>query len=161
MDPQKLSALLWEERELLEFLTFKLDEQQLLLTTGRSRWIKFASTEIEQATQRLRAAGLARDLAVSALAEEWGLTENASLRQVIAGAPAGPWAEIFTSHLDAMTSLTNEIRELRDANEQLLREADRSTQESIAGAVARPSSHNASGRDGDPGENPRTVEQEL
>ncbi len=132
MDPQKLSALLWEERELLEFLTFKLDEQQLLLTTSRTRWLKFANTEIEQATQRLRAAGLARDLAVSALAEEWGLTENASLRQIIAGAPGGPWAEIFASHLDAMTSLTNEIRELRDANEQLLREAVRSTQDAIA-----------------------------
>ncbi|MER2134828.1 MAG: flagellar export chaperone FlgN [Arthrobacter sp.] len=161
MDPQKLSALLWEERELLEFLTFKLDEQQLLLTTGRTRWIKFATTEIEQATARLRAAGLARDLAVSAVAEDWGLAEDAGLRQIIAGAPGGPWAEIFSSHLAAMTALTDEIEELREANEQLLRDAVRSTQESIAGRGSRPSSNNASGSAGDPAENPPAADRKM
>ena len=30
----ELSALLWRERELLDVLTFKLEEEQLLLTAG-------------------------------------------------------------------------------------------------------------------------------
>ena len=33
----ELSALLWRERELLDVLTFKLEEEQLLLTSGKSR----------------------------------------------------------------------------------------------------------------------------
>ena len=161
MDPQKLSALLWNERELLEFLAFKLDEQHLLLTTGRSRWIKFATTEIDQATQRLRAAGLARDLAVSTLAEAWGLADAPSLRQIIAGAPAGPWAEIFSSHLEALTALTDEIQKLRDANEVLLREAVQSTEAAIAAREsAEPSSHH-SGVAAEPGESPRTADRTM
>lgn len=161
MDPQKLSALLWEERELLEFLIFKLDEEQLLLASGRTRWIKLASGEIEQATQRLRAAGLARDLAVSALADEWGLAGGAGLRQIIAGSPEGPWGEIFTAHLEAMTDLVNEIHELREANEELLRSAARSTQECIADHGSRPGTYNAAGAAEPAGDSPQNLDREL
>ena len=36
MGANELSALLWRERELLELLSFKLEEEQLLLTAGKS-----------------------------------------------------------------------------------------------------------------------------
>ena len=37
MGANELSMQLWRERELLEMLLFKLDEQQLLLAAGRTR----------------------------------------------------------------------------------------------------------------------------
>ena len=45
MGVHELSALLWRERELLEVLQFKLEVEQLLLTTGNTRWLNRASAE--------------------------------------------------------------------------------------------------------------------
>jgi transposase len=124
--------LLWRERELLELMIFKLEEEHLLLTAGKSRWLEHATREVEQVMGRLRDAGLSRTVAVAALATEWDSSEDATLRELVAHAPAGPWAEILASHLQAMTELTGQIKELRDINEQFLRAAARSTQETLA-----------------------------
>lgn len=145
MGANELSALLWRERELLELLVFKLEEEQLLLTAGRSRWIEHATREVEQVLGRLRTAGLARSVEVASLAREWGTEEDAPLRDIVAYAPAGPWAEIFTAHLRAMTELTGQIRQLRDENEQFLRAAARSTQETLAGVHTEPTTYGATG----------------
>jgi uncharacterized small protein (DUF1192 family) len=147
MGANELSALLWRERELLELLTFKLEEEQLLLTAGRTRWVDHASREVEQVLDRLREAGLARSVEVSSVAQEWGTDEEAPLRDIIASAPAGPWGEIFTGHLRSMTELTARISQLRDENERFLRAAARATQETLATAAdaAAGSIYDASG----------------
>lgn len=145
MATQKLSALLWEERELLELLVFKLEEEQLLLTSGKSRWLQHATREVEQVLDRLRTVSLSRTVAVAALASEWHTAEDATLRELVAAAPPGPWTEIFAGHLLAMTDLTFKIRDLRDANEQFLRAAARSAQETLAGLNAENDTYTATG----------------
>jgi hypothetical protein len=132
----ELSALLWREREMLELLIFKLEEEQLLLMSGKTRWLQHATREVEQVMQQVREAGLGRSVEVAALAREWGTEEDATLREVVSHAPSGPWAELFAAHLSAMTSLTTQIKALRDVNEQFLRAAARSTQETLAGLDA-------------------------
>ena len=132
MGSNELSMQLWRERELLELLLFKLEEEQLLLAAGRSRWIQFASREIEQVIERLRVAGMARVIEAESVAEEWGAPEQSTLRDLIERAPEGPWREVFSEHLRALTQLTAEIAQLRDANEQQLRVALRATLETIA-----------------------------
>ncbi|TFD73981.1 flagellar protein FlgN [Cryobacterium fucosi] len=132
MGANELSALLWRERELLELLIFKLDEEQLLLANGKTRWLQQATREVEQVLGHVREAGLARSVEVSALAAEWGTAEDATLRELVAHAPVGPWTEIMASHFAALGELTIQIKELRDANEQLLRAAVRSSQETLA-----------------------------
>ena len=42
-----VSTVLWRERQLLELLVFKLEEEQLLLTAGKVRWVNHASREVE------------------------------------------------------------------------------------------------------------------
>lgn len=156
----ELSMLLWRERELLEMLLFKLEEEQLLLTAGKSRWIQFATREVEQVLDRLRTAGLGRAVEVAAVADEWGAPENATLREIISHAPSGPWGEIFGDHLRAMTELTEEIAQLRNANEQYLRAAMRATQETIAGLDIETgvyTSHGDSSRD----DSARIIDTEL
>ncbi|WP_348789515.1 flagellar export chaperone FlgN [Leifsonia sp. NPDC080035] len=133
MAASELSAQLWKERELLELLLFKLEEEQLLLISGKSRWISHATREVEQVMERMRAVGLARTVEVAVVAEEWGIGPDATLRELAAAAPEGIWSDIFTSHLTAMTELTGQIAEVRDTNERLLREAARSTQETLSG----------------------------
>jgi len=140
-----LSAMLWRERELLELLVFKLEEEQLLLTAGKSRWLQHATREVEQVLERVREAGLARTVEVASLAAEWGCPEQATLREVLEQAPAGPWGEIFGGHLRAMTDLAAQIKELRDTNEQFLRSAARSTQETMANLVPDAGTYDARG----------------
>jgi hypothetical protein len=132
MAASELSAQLWKERELLELLLFKLEEEQLLLIAGKSRWISHATREVEQVIERMRATGLARTVEVAALAEEWGLGQDATLRELASAAPNGIWSDILGSHLTAMTELTAQIADVRDTNERLLREAARSTQETLS-----------------------------
>lgn len=132
MGAQELSTLLWRERELLELLMFKLDEEQLLLTAGKTRWLPFATREVEQVLERLRQSGLERAIEVSALAEEWGTGDDPTLRSIIAHSPSEAWRDNFTAHLAALTELTSQIAELRDSNVQFLRAATRATQETLA-----------------------------
>ncbi|MDP5226352.1 MULTISPECIES: flagellar protein FlgN [Arthrobacter] len=147
-----LSARLWEERELLDLLTFKLEEEQLLLTAGKTRWLPHATREVEQVLERLAASGLARAVAASGVALEWGLPEESTLRELAGGAPEGPWGEILSAHLAAMTDQTALIRQLRDANAQFLRAAARSTQETLADAAAAGTTYDAKGRAASDGE---------
>jgi len=132
MGTHELSASLWRERELLELLVFKLTEEQLLLTSGKARWLQYATQEVEQVMNKLRTAGLARSLEVSSLAEDWGVDENSTLRELTSHSTDETWRDILTAHLVAMTELTREIQELRDLNMQYLRVAIRSTQEALA-----------------------------
>lgn len=133
MGINELSMRLWRERELLELLLFKLEEQELLLAAGRSRWTQFASREIEQVLETMRAEGIARVVEVEAVAEQWGAPEGAGIRDLIAHAPEDAWREVLADHLTAMTALTDEIGRLRDANTEQLRAVMRATQETIAG----------------------------
>ena len=48
MGANDLSTFLWHERELLELLIFKLEEEQLLLTAGKTKWLQHATREVEQ-----------------------------------------------------------------------------------------------------------------
>lgn len=144
----ELSAVLWRERELLELLTFKLEEEQLLLTAGRSRWIDHASREVEQVLQRLRAVGLERSMESAAVASEWGTPSDAPLREIVAAAPAGPWGDILAAHLGAMLELTTQIAGLRDENERFLRAAARATQETLAGSVGDTATYDGRGAAG-------------
>ncbi len=44
---ERLSLVLWRERELLESLHFKLEVEQLVLASGRSRWLMHAARDVE------------------------------------------------------------------------------------------------------------------
>lgn len=145
MAVQDLSAMLWRERELLELLIFKLEEEQLLLAAGKSRWIQHATREVEQVMDRLRTTGLARAVEVAAVAAEWGTDEGTTLRELAAHAPTEAWAEIFADHFQAMSESTRQIKALRDANEQFLRSAIRASQEMLAGAEVKAGTYDASG----------------
>ncbi|WP_422934691.1 flagellar protein FlgN [Sinomonas sp. P47F7] len=141
-----LSAQLWHERELLDLLTFKLEEEQLLLTAGKTRWLSHATREVEQVLERLSSAGLARAVTAAAVAHEWGLPEESTLRELAAAAPDGPWAEILSAHLKAMSEQAALIRQLRDANAQFLRAASRSTQETLAETQSSAKTYDSRGR---------------
>ena len=161
MGATELSALLWRERELLELLLFKLEEEQLLLTAGKTRWLQHATREVEQVMNLVREAGLGRSVEVATLATEWGTDEGATLRELVEHAPPGAWGEIFSSHLKAMTDLTAQIKDVRDSNEQFLRAAARSTQETLAGVNTDATTYDSNGATGSSAASARLFDQKL
>ena len=161
MSANELSAALWRERELLDLLVFKLEEEQLLLAAGKARWLQYATREVEQVMERLRTASLARTVEVSSVASEWGADENTTLRELVEHAPEGPWAELFAAHLTAMSELTAQITELRDLNEKYLRTAIRSSQETLAGPRDDAGLYNSSGNSGTGATGARLFDQSV
>ena len=145
MGPEDLSSLLWRERELLDLLVFKLEEEHLILTSGKTRWLENASREVAHVVGRLRAASLERTAVASSVALAWGLADDAGLLDLADGAPAGPWQEIFTDHHRSMMVIVEQIRSLRDSNLQFLQAGLRSTQDTAASLATEPGTYDHRG----------------
>jgi hypothetical protein len=92
-----VSTILWRERELLDLLLFKLEEQQLVLAWGSSRWFARATEEVEIVLGEIRRSELARATVVEEAADTLGLGPNPSLA-ALAGACAEPWSGILRDH---------------------------------------------------------------
>lgn len=128
-----LSMHLLRQRELLELMLFKLEELELLVTTGRTRWVPQATTEVERVAKALGSAAILRDTIFVDVATEWGAPEATTLRELVEVAPTEAWREVMGSHHAVMTGLADEIAQKRDIVNQHLRAALRVTQETIAG----------------------------
>jgi hypothetical protein len=126
----ELSDVLWTERRLLELLLFKLEEEQLVLTSGRTRWLAHATREVETVLDQIRDAELGRSVEADAVALELGLEPGSTLQALAAHAPA-PWDDLLQAHRDAFVQLTTEIAQLADGNRELLAMSHRATQETL------------------------------
>ncbi|MFB9378781.1 flagellar export chaperone FlgN [Kineococcus gynurae] len=128
----EVSSILWKERELLELLLFKLEEEQLVLASGRSRWLAHATREVEFVLEQIRSTELLRAVEVDAVAEQLGLAPSPSLTVLAQNAPE-PWDQLFGAHRDAFLTLTAEIQTLADANRDLLSTGGRALREALLG----------------------------
>lgn len=117
----ELSEVLWREREALELVVFKLEEQRLLLGEGRSRWLGHASREVEVVLDQLTEMELNRAVASAAAAAELGIADSAKLCVLAAAAPS-PWPSVLARHIEALRRLADEILVLADENRRLLQE---------------------------------------
>jgi FlgN protein len=132
-----LSSVLWRSRELLELLLFKLEEEQLLLAAGRSRWLAHATREVEVVLDQIRQSEVARAAYAQATAVELGLDPDASLGELADAAP-GPWSELLHQHRKAFLTMTSEITALAATNRDLLSAGQRAARETmmvISGSV--------------------------
>lgn len=130
MSLSDVSAILWRERQLLELLLFKLEEEQLLLAAGRVRFLAHATREVEVVLEEIKRAELARATEVEAVAAELGLGSSPSLRQLISAAP-DPWRGVLADHRDAFLAATQEITEVAQANRELLAGGQRAVGEAL------------------------------
>ena len=132
-----LSSVLWRSRELLELLLFKLEEEQLLLAAGRSRWLAHATREVEVVLDQIRQTEVARAAYSQDVAGGLGLLPDASLGQLAEAAPA-PWSDLLHQHRKAFLTLTAEISGMAEMNRDLLTAGQRAARETMlafAGSV--------------------------
>jgi hypothetical protein len=143
---EKLTWVLWRERELLEGLLHRLEMEELVMSSGRTRWLPAASRDVEEAARQIREIELLRAVAADEAAAAVGLDPNPSLSALVAAADE-PWRAILAEHREAFTVLSEEIIRagattrslisagLRAAHETLLDLGTPATTYSAAGAV--------------------------
>lgn len=144
MSVDELSNALWKERELLDTLLFKLEEEELVIAQGRTRWLARAAREVELVLDRMRDAEVGRAVDAQSVARELGLDDGASLLEIAAAAPE-PWGDMLRSHHVALSAVTAEIGALSHSNHELLQHALRSTREALLGLDATASEYNPRG----------------
>ncbi|HET6151319.1 MAG TPA: flagellar protein FlgN [Marmoricola sp.] len=140
----KLSQILWRERELLDTLLFKLEEEQLVLASGRTRWLMRAAREVESVVTTIRETEILRSVASDEVAASLGLEHNPSLR-ALAAAVDEPWRSILTDHHEAFVVITKEIGALADSNRDLITAGYRSARETLLSMTETTASYNAEG----------------
>jgi hypothetical protein len=116
-----LSAALWQERRQLELLLFRLETQRLHARAGNVQWLNFTASEVEAVLDRLRFEALARSIESAAVAADWGLPAQASLIELVAGAPTGIWPAVLQEHLECLHDLLWQLSDAARANEDALR----------------------------------------
>jgi hypothetical protein len=144
MSMEDLSSVLWRERELLETLLFKLEVEQLVLATGRTRWLAPAAREIEEVLDAVRETELVRAVHADAVATELGLEPNPSLQQ-IADASEEPWSSIWLDHRETFTSVAAEITEMAENNRELLTSGYQAAKATLMSLSEAPSTYSADG----------------
>ena len=131
MGLSEVSNTLWRERQLLELLLFKLEEEQLVLAAGRVRWLNHASREVEIVLDEIKVAEMARAIEVEAVAAELGLAPGPTLRQLASGAP-DPWQGILDAHRQAFLTATHEILSLAQMNREILARGQKTASDTLA-----------------------------
>jgi hypothetical protein len=126
----ELSSILWRERDMLELLLFKLEEEQLVLASGRTRWLAHATREVEMVLEQIRLTEVLRAAEVAVVGTDLGVGADPSLSQLAEAAPA-PWSELFHQHRRAFLELTAEINALAEANQELLTAGQRAVRETM------------------------------
>ena len=144
MGLNELSTVLWRERELLEMLLFKLEEEELILASGRTRWIGRATREVEHVLDQIRGVELGRAVEADDAAREVGLPEGSSLLELSKAAPA-PWNDLLRSHHVALTDVTAQIDALAQSNRDVLAQSVRATQEALLGISSTQSTYDPKG----------------
>lgn len=139
-----VSSTLWRERELLELLLFKLEEEQLVLASGRSRWLARSTKEVEMVLEEVRRAELLRAVQVDAAASELGLPPGPSLRE-LAEVADEPWKGLLLDHRQAFLTATAEITAMAESNRELLATGFRATREALLSLNDSNETYTASG----------------
>ena len=126
-----VSNILWRERQLLELLVFKLEEEQLVLAAGRSRWLAYATREVENVLGEIKRIELERAVLVADAGRDLGLSGSPTLRELSALTPS-PWDGIFAEHRRALMTLAQEIDQITKSNRELLQRGHQAAREAIA-----------------------------
>jgi PAS domain-containing protein len=154
-----VSNVLWRQRELLELLLFKLEEEQLVLASGRTRWLAHAAGEVEAVLEQIRETEMLRAVEVETVAAELSLPTSPSLRTLIEHSPA-PWDGLLRGHREAFLNLTSEITTLAEANRDLLVTGQRALQEALTTFTEGVETYDPTGRPSMP-TGPQLVDEAL
>ena len=159
MGVAEVSNVLWREREQLELLLFKLEEEQLVLSSGRTRWLAHATREVEVVLEQVRATELLRAVEVDSYAAAVGLDPSPSLSDLALLSPE-PWRDLLIAHRDALVEITTAIGRVSATNRDVLAHAHRAAHETLLSVSGQLETYAPTGRTTAPAPS-RLVDQAL
>lgn len=131
MSLDEVSQTLWRQRQLLDLLLCKLEVEQLVLASGRTRWLSTVTREVEYVLAEVKQAELFRALLVDSVAEQFGLPGGATLRRLAEVVPS-PWDGIFEQHRLAFLTISEELTSVAQRNRDLLSKGAAAVREALA-----------------------------
>ena len=141
---EKLSLVLWRERELLEALQYRLEVEQLVMATGQTRWLASAARDVELAVEELREMEILRAVAADEAAANAGLDPNPSLASLVDAADE-PWRSILADHREAFAAMSDEIERIAATTRVLIANGLRAAHETLLGTAAAGQLYTAAG----------------
>jgi len=142
---ENLSACLWEERAAIEQLAFRLEQENLVLVSGRQRLLPQSTTELTAATTAVDEIERRRVDLVRSFGEELHLGPDATLES-IADVIDGPCADALRGHRLALRSLVGVVADLVERNRELIARGLAATTDALAlVGAAPPGAYDASG----------------
>ena len=127
---EKLSLILWRERELLEALQYRLEVERMVMAGGQTRWLARAARDVEHVLDQIRQVELLRSVAADEAAAGLGLDPNPSLGGLIAAVDE-PWSTILADHREAFRATSEAITKLADENRSLISAGFRAAHETL------------------------------
>jgi hypothetical protein len=156
----ELSTMLWRERDALQRLLFKLVEEQLIVGSGRTRWLSQANEEIEFALEQLRGTEVLRAAEADAVADGLGITSPPTLSQLV-DAAAEPWSTLLLEHQRALVELIAEVAQVTTENRNLLTAGARAVRETLAAVTETVRTYDAPGAALTANTSPRIVDEQA
>lgn len=141
-----LVAQLGRQRQLVEYLLFKLLEAQLLLSSDQAAFVPIAMAEIESVLRRIREEEERREELISSLAEDWGMPpHDLKLAYLTEHAPE-PYRTAFSEHRRTFMSLVDQVEKVTRDNRRLATEGLARVQAALSGLVEDASTYSPEGR---------------
>ncbi|MFA9446401.1 flagellar export chaperone FlgN [Egicoccus sp. AB-alg6-2] len=116
---EELSRRLWEERQVVNHLLFKLTVTRLLLAADERRFVAQSLEEVELAVEALRQGEYRRDEALRALAALWVYDPEALTLGELARRSPPPFDHTFAEHAVAFRTLAAEVEQVARENRVL------------------------------------------
>jgi flagellar FlgN protein len=126
----EVSQTLWRQRQLLDLLLCKLEVEQLVLASGKPRWLPTVTREVEYVLAELKQVDLLRAMLIDSVAAEYGLEPGATLRQLGEAVPS-PWDGLLEQHRLAFLSLSEELAAVARTNRELLAKGAATVREAL------------------------------
>jgi hypothetical protein len=146
---EALAETLWAERQVVEFLLYKLVTAKLLLAADERRFVSHALSEVERVVDALRDAELRRSIALEQFARDRRMRADDVTLDWLATNTPPPWREVFSDHRTAFGELATEIETTSAENRHLAASGlsqIRQTIDTLTGPQTTTSTYDASGR---------------
>ncbi|HXX90044.1 MAG TPA: flagellar export chaperone FlgN [Acidimicrobiales bacterium] len=142
---EDLSVCLWEERAALEQLVFRLEQENLVLASGRHRLLMQSTAEVAASSAAVDQVEQRRIELTAAIAADTGLAADATL-EVITEVLDAPAAEALRSHRAALRRLVGLVTDLVQRNRELIARGLAATVDALTLVGAAPAgAYDASG----------------
>jgi hypothetical protein len=142
---EDLSACLWEERAAVEQLVFRLEQENLVLASGRHRLLMQSTAEVAAASATVDQTESRRQEITRALGAQLGLAEPVTIDAIADAVPVES-AEALRAHRAAMRDLVRSVTVLTDANRELIARGLAAATDALAlVGAAPPEAYDASG----------------